>query len=71
MIKMETLFLDKACALEVLQAVNPFLEERGLSTHSWANPPDPTYGGPSSGFGTETLAAIQMSQTGCWLVYLA
>jgi hypothetical protein len=29
MIKMEVPFLDKACALELLQAVNPFLEERG------------------------------------------
>ncbi|KAF9885327.1 hypothetical protein FE257_013044 [Aspergillus nanangensis] len=43
---METPLLDKARALELLQVVHPFPEERDLSTHSWAKPPNPTYGGP-------------------------
>lgn len=37
---------DKACAMELLQCINPFLEERGLSKHSWAESPNAAYPGP-------------------------
>ncbi|CAI7580335.1 unnamed protein product [Penicillium glandicola] len=37
---------DKACAMELLQSANPFLEEKGLSTHSWAKFPNPAYSVP-------------------------
>lgn len=36
---------DKACAMELLQCIHPFLEERGLSKHSWAETPN-AYSGP-------------------------
>ncbi|CAG8271706.1 unnamed protein product [Penicillium salamii] len=43
---MQNTVFDKACAMELLQFANPFLEEKGLSTHSWAKFPDPAYSGP-------------------------
>jgi hypothetical protein len=38
---MQTTVFDRACALELLQFNNPFLEEKGISTHSWTNFPNP------------------------------
>ncbi|KAF9253083.1 hypothetical protein LCP9604111_609 [Penicillium roqueforti] len=43
---MQTTVFDKACALELLEFANPFLEEKGLSSHSWAKMPNPACSAP-------------------------
>lgn len=43
---MQDIDFDKACAMELLQCNNPFLEERGLSKHSRAGSPNAAYSGP-------------------------
>jgi hypothetical protein len=45
-IQIQTTVFDKACAMELLQFANPFLEENCLSAHSWAKLPNPACSGP-------------------------
>lgn len=45
-LQMHATVFDRVCALELLQSIDPFLEERGFPRHSWANFPDPSYTRP-------------------------
>lgn len=43
---MQATVFDRTCALELLQSIHPFLEERGFSKHSCASLPDTSYNRP-------------------------